>query len=563
MSQDESLSPLSIHSSPLSFSDKKGERCQAEFNAFFDAAPNPYDLALKFFTQGVNYQDAKAKSFTFYVLEALDKYAKQHPERHSILDDSLKMVAYNLTNKDPNSSLFKLAASCFRFPESAHLFEEKVRNLMVQHKYVLAARFAQHCGVVHPDFVHGFLIPITFSRSHVSVVYDYLEMATALQVPLLKALDSLMTPSNDGSFFDMIQMYGYQDLPRENLNNDYLRKNIPKLRKKFKLPVDATPNVHKQQNQGALEYWIQQLATGEALPMVFEDNVKSLVSQDNVECQVLLITKLLSRNLGLECRKWMDYYNISLASLPAEIQNRITYAERNQMHMGSSLEKRGAANLYSLDPRRVEQRFVSNPTSFKKMLSVLGADTLVVIAFDLEWKPTYNEHSEMALIQLATESYVFVVDKLSMEISEELWRQLGAILNRTDAVIVGFGCLEDLAKLAKDRALGIAKSTLDRIVDFANVWQVLKAKYKDILKESPTPGAGLKDLVKAYLNKNLDKRLTMSDWSLRPLRPEQIKYAAADAFVLVDVFMEVKRRLEAHNVDFYSVLETKKKGYRR
>lgn len=54
------------HWTSLLLPDKKSDKCQTEFDSAYDQADNPYVLALKFFVQGTNYQDCKAKSFTFY-----------------------------------------------------------------------------------------------------------------------------------------------------------------------------------------------------------------------------------------------------------------------------------------------------------------------------------------------------------------------------------------------------------------------------------------------------------------------------------------------------------------
>lgn len=544
-----------------SLPDSKGVRTQAEFNECYDASPNPYETALRLFMQGVNYQEAKAKSFTYFTLEALGKYMAIHPERHVLLEDPLKLVAFNMTNKDPNSSLFKTVASCFRFPESAPIFEGHVRNLMLQHNYVNAARFAQHCGVVHPDFVHGFLVPLTFSRHQVSVVYDYLEVGTSLQEPLLSTLDSMMTSQARNNIMFMLQTYNYREIPEENLTYDYLRKNIPKLRKKFKVPLEATPNAHKQQNLGALEFWIKRRLTCEADPTVFEDNIKALVAQDNVEGQVMLITKLLQHKLGLECVKWMRFFNMDMNDLPVDIRRKIQEAERNQKMMGSRLDGPRVHNPYTLDFKRVELSFVSNPTSFANMLKVLAAAPMGLISFDMEWKPTYNESGEIALMQFATLSHVFVVDKQSPDLSGEWWRNLGAALNRPELLILGFGCTEDLTKLAKDTEMGLSRTTLNRIVDMFLVWNILDADYKNMLRPYHTQGRGLKDLVRAFLKKNLDKRMQMSDWTLRPLRPEQIRYAALDAYCLVDVYMVIKRGLEEKGADVNDVFDKYQRKY--
>lgn len=475
----------------------------------------------------------------------------------------MKLVAFSLTNNDPNSSLFKTAASCFRFAESATIFEGHVRNLMLQHNYVHAARFAQHCGVIHPDFVHGFLVPLTFSRNQVSVVYDYLEVGTALQEPLLRTLDSMMTSRAGTDLRSMLQTYNYRQIPQENLTYDYLRKNIPKLRKKFKVPLEATPNAHKQQNLGALEFWIKRRLTCEADPTVFEDNIKALVGQDNVEGQVMLITKLLQHKLGLECVKWMRFYNMDINDLSPEIRSKIQGAEQNQKMMANRLNVQRVHNPYTLDFNRVELSFVSNPTSFAKMLTVLAAAPLDLISFDMEWKPTYNESGEIALMQFATLSHVFVVDKQSPDLSAEWWRQLGAALNRPELMILGFGCTEDLTKLGKDTEMGLSRTTLNGIVDMFQVWNILDADYKKVLSPYYTQGRGLKDLVRAFLNKNLDKRMQMSDWSVRPLRPEQIRYAALDAYCLVDVYMVVKQGLEEKGVDVNEVFDKYQRKYRK
>lgn len=270
---------------------------------------------------------------------------------------------------------------------------------------------------------------------------------------------------------------------------------------------------------------------------------------------MVLISKLLNHKLGLECVKWMRYFGIDKTALPMDIRIKIEYAERNEGLMGNRLHVRKTHNAYEVDRDRVEISFVSNATSFAKMISVLGAEAVEMIGFDAEWKPTYNEVTEVSLLQFATATHVFVVDKLSQEISVDLWRQLGTVFNRMDVVRIGFGCREDLAMMAKDATLGLTKAAVNATVDFFLLWQLLEKDYNKVLQLKYSSGKGLKDLVKMFLNKNLDKRMQMSDWSLRPLRPEQIQYAALDAYCLVDVYAEMKRRLAAKNVDVNEVLD--------
>jgi len=54
---------------------------------------------------------------------------------------------------------------------------------------------------------------------------------------------------------------------------------------------------------------------------------------------------------------------------------------------------------------------------------------------------------------------------------------------------------------------------------------------------------GYANLVKEMLGVNLEKLHTRADWSLRPLTPEQIAYAADDVIYLVDVYDKLHARL--------------------
>jgi ribonuclease D len=57
----------------------------------------------------------------------------------------------------------------------------------------------------------------------------------------------------------------------------------------------------------------------------------------------------------------------------------------------------------------------------------------------------------------------------------------------------------------------------------------------------------------------LNKKQCMSNWNLRPLSVEQLKYAALDAFVLLKIFDDLEKRCETLGINFNN-LKIKKKN---
>ncbi|CAL8281395.1 unnamed protein product [Gadus morhua 'NCC'] len=159
------------------------------------------------------------------------------------------------------------------------------------------------------------------------------------------------------------------------------------------------------------------------------------------------------------------------------------------------------------------------------------------VGVDMEWRAGFGcvVPQRVALIQLAVLDQVFIVDMCSAD----LWQHpstldfMKSFLCDTKVRKLGYDLGGDLKYLQTTWSLP-EPLKMARVLDLHSVHQEIKR-----LKVKRTAEKGLSQLVQHVLGKPLDKREQLSYWERRPLHPSQIRYAATDAFCLLEVFSAV------------------------
>lgn len=150
--------------------------------------------------------------------------------------------------------------------------------------------------------------------------------------------------------------------------------------------------------------------------------------------------------------------------------------------------------------------YLEGQADFDRFAASLAAPPL--LAVDTEAASFHRYRDRIYLIQLSTRDRTAVVDPLGVpDLSA-----LGRLLSNAEIEILFHDADYDLRIL--DRDYGFHAS---RLFDTRVAAQLLNE-----------PGIGLAALLEKYLGVTLDKKYQRADWSVRPLIPEMLAYAADD-----------------------------------
>lgn len=203
-------------------------------------------------------------------------------------------------------------------------------------------------------------------------------------------------------------------------------------------------------------------------------------------------------------------------------------------------------------PAKVKINKNPNPGSYKITRNVLSHETLVdnkmykydkqvtygdlneycqkeiifknkpkIVAIDFEWNP-YRSCRGVNLAQLTTKDMVYLFDMEIGKQSEFVYQ----ILKDSEILKLGFGLDDDVKRLNCD------------IMNVIDVQSYVTENYENVWN---TKNPSLDITGQLIINKtiNKDKKITMSQWDLRPLNNQQIDYAAKDTSVLYDIYTQL------------------------
>ena len=177
-----------------------------------------------------------------------------------------------------------------------------------------------------------------------------------------------------------------------------------------------------------------------------------------------------------------------------------------------------------LDKPRLPVTYVENLDQLNTAVSELKG--LSRIGLDAERASGFRYSQRAYLIQIATDSRIFLIDPVPLSEADELWAvELAKVMEPITWLL--HAATQDLPCLAE---LGIRPTS---IIDTE-----LAARIAGLER------VGLGSIALELVDLELAKEHSAADWSLRPLSEEMLDYAALDVDVMFEIWDSLQARLE-------------------
>ncbi|XP_038404565.1 exonuclease mut-7 homolog isoform X9 [Canis lupus familiaris] len=385
-------------------------------------------------------------------------------------------------------------------------------------------------------------------KDKVNLVERYVAGFPDLQRRLLALLDSWCQPDFDIRV--VARQHPQVMSPRlERLSPRALSQQVLSLLERHGLDPALCPNVVTQRRLATLRYLCyKRLVEGSMSQENWTDHVQCLVGQDEWLQEELLRLLASPDNKAAAAQCALDL-SLPEERLSAPVATELRRLKLQERRAEAPLEDR-RDGYYQPPISREDIHFLASWEDLARHEAELLQPGQVV-GVDLEWRPSFGTggRPQASIMQVAVGGRVFLLDLplLSQptggQASQAFCRLVSQLLSDPSITKLGYGMAGDL------RSLGASCPTLAHVekqlrggLDLLQVHRQMRIADMPALGRGEARGLrGLSLLVQQVLGRPLDKAQQLSNWDRRPLSEEQLVYAAADAYCLLEVYQTLCR----------------------
>ncbi|XP_036117554.1 exonuclease mut-7 homolog [Molossus molossus] len=381
-------------------------------------------------------------------------------------------------------------------------------------------------------------------QDKVNLVERYVDGFPDLQRRLLALMDSWCQPGLDISV--VARRYPQvTSLRLEKLSPRVLSRQVLRLLERYGLDPASCPHAVSQRHLAALRHLCyKRFVEGSMSQESWADHVRGLVGPSPWLQEQLLASQA---DVAMAARCAQDL-SLPEDQLPASVATELRRL-RLQERTAEVPSKDTRGQCYQLPIAREDVRFLATWQDLARHEEELLQPGQVV-GMDLEWRPSFcpGGRPQASLMQVAVEGRVFLLDLPALSrpaggrTSQAFSRLVSRLLSDPSITKLGYGMAGDLKSLgASCPALAQAQKQLQGGLDLLWVHRQIRADMPALRVDGAQGTRGLSLLVQQVLGKPLDKTQQLSNWDRRPLREEQLLYAAADAYCLLEVYWALCR----------------------
>ena len=558
---------------------KKSENVRQILISYLESCGNPYAVALQIASDSDDLYHNKANTLAAYVIEEFCAWSKVHEEKilHN-LTTKLKLDAFCMITEQKNHSLTKAIIETFKMVDEKMIFVDKIRTFVHYKKYKEACQCAVALDLMNEFSVDEMILPLVF-QDKLSVAEEALKNHPGLQRELISRLDQLVGErSLRNSVEHLIIQLDVPDVKKERfINHKALGRLVAKLAKTFNLPADATPHLNQKRSAGALNYLFGKRFFEKTLSIESWREMAYDAVKDNDTLQADLVLNLTSYNEIQEALYWAIKFDVPQQKWPHIVyelfrQNPLANHEFPMPASADDQETEDWSESYeyhTLDLPDSAIHMIDTEERLLECFSFINNHDCKIVGIDSEWKPAFGaQQNELSLIQLATWDRIFILDVIGMSgISPTAWQE-GARLffENPDILKLGFSLASDMVMI-KSSVAPLANIKLNGCgyLDLSTVWRKLQNKgltFPYSGENTNSGGESLSRLVSLCFNRSLNKQDQFSNWEQRPLRIGQKRYAALDAYCLLQLYMTIQKLSDEQGLPFLEVCDELIMGFR-
>ncbi|XP_020812468.1 exonuclease mut-7 homolog [Drosophila serrata] len=543
------------------YSKKKSPHLCKEFGKALISHPEPaLLLALKIFANCPDSSNVKPKSLSHFVLDTVCKLHEDYPELlfEKDCDPNTSMIAFNFVKLSGLLSLNNAVIHAYSLRQIRELLLPKLRELLEAGHVKEVTQWTISLQLTHEFDMMDLAFPL-IAVEKLPLAEEYLDHAIEQRLPFVKFLDSLL--HKEKSVFQLCEhlLGRYKNLKVSHNVLSYrpISKIVARLAKKYGFDDTVTPNYKFTKTCSYLHYLYREYEKTRINLASFRELV-SVHAYDYALCKDF-VSYLAGAQAHSEAIYWYKQFKLNPNDCPMEIKSQVSRNGSTQLknrgpdaddevsHCAAS----GCDMYLTMDLPDECLNIVDTAAQFERMLIHLQKERIIYL--DSEWMQNVCGASQLCVLQIATGHNVYLIDCLAREsLRAEHWRSLGAnIFNNVNILKVGFSMVSDLSVLQRSLPLQLRLQMPHHYLDLQNLWiELKKHRYGVELPYGNVNRAGdaLTDLSLVCLGKKLNKSNQCSNWTNRPLRREQILYAAIDARCLLLIYNTLLARVSFINV---------------